>query len=69
MCYYVYYYIKLTYNSVLVDAGCGIDEGKGESEWVVEHNRATYDEIFSSLHPINGKLTGRIVKDEMVITR
>lgn len=49
-----------------VGAGEGIDKGRGEDDWVVSHDRYKYDNIFASLNPINGKITGSAAKTEMV---
>ena len=38
--------------------GEGADAGKGEPEWIVNKERYKYDQIFESLGPIDGKLTG-----------
>lgn len=44
----------------------GADKGRGEDEWVVGRDRYKYDEIFQSLGPINGKVTGASAKSELV---
>ena len=49
--------------------GEGVDEGRGEREWVVSKDRFKYDEIFESLNPIDGKITGAAAKGEMVKSR
>lgn len=46
--------------------GEGVDEGRGEREWVVNQNKMDYDESFDRLNPINGKITGAAAKQEMV---
>lgn len=46
--------------------GEGVDEGRGEREWVVNQNKMDYDESFDKLNPINGKITGAAAKQEMV---
>ena len=46
--------------------GEGVDEGRGEREWVVEKERYKYDEMFERLDPIDGKITGAAAKREMV---
>ena len=49
-----------------VGAGEGVDKGRGEDEWVVSQDRCKYDDMFQSLNPINGKVTGASAKREMV---
>lgn len=50
--------------------GHGYGEGAGEGiddlEWVVAKDKPTYDEIFYTLSPVNGKITGASAKKEMV---
>lgn len=46
--------------------GEGASEGIDELEWVVGRDKPTYDEIFYTLSPINGKVTGAAAKKEMV---
>ncbi|XP_059838744.1 EH domain-containing protein 3 isoform X2 [Hypanus sabinus] len=50
--------------------GHGYGEGAGEGiddlEWVVIRDKPSYDEIFYTLSPINGKITGANAKREMV---
>ena len=49
--------------------GEGIDEGRGEQEWVVDQEKYKYDESFQKMNPINGKITGAAAKSEMVRSR
>src|SRR6218665_1375134 len=44
----------------------GVDKGRGEEEWIVGRDRYKYDEVFQSLNPINGKITGAAAKSELV---
>lgn len=46
--------------------GEGASEGIDELEWVVGRDKPTYDEIFYTLSPINGKVSGAAAKKEMV---
>ncbi|PWA27860.1 hypothetical protein CCH79_00000097 [Gambusia affinis] len=46
--------------------GEGAGEGIDEAEWVVARDKPAYDEIFYTLSPVNGKVTGANVKKEMV---
>lgn len=46
--------------------GEGTDAGKGEHEWIVGQEKYKYDEVFSKLNPVNGKITGAAAKAEMV---
>lgn len=46
--------------------GEGFDKGSNESEWVVSRERCKDDELFESLEPVNGKITGRAAKEHMV---
>ena len=47
----------------------GIDAGRGENEWVVEKDRAPYDESFQQMSPVDGKVTGAIAKQSMIRSR
>ncbi|MFH4975929.1 hypothetical protein AB6A40_002638 [Gnathostoma spinigerum] len=46
--------------------GEGIDRGSNESEWIVSRERYKYDELFESLDPVDGKITGRVAKEHMI---
>ncbi|XP_056646227.1 EH domain-containing protein 3 [Diorhabda carinulata] len=46
--------------------GEGIDAGAGELDWIVLREKPKYDEIFNSLCPVDGKITGTAAKREMV---
>uniref|UniRef100_A0A3P9JQ32 EH-domain containing 3 n=3 Tax=Oryzias TaxID=8089 RepID=A0A3P9JQ32_ORYLA len=46
--------------------GEGAGEGIDEAEWVVARDKPAYDEIFYTLSPVNGKVTGANAKREMV---
>lgn len=46
--------------------GEGVDAGAGESEWIVMRDKPRYDQLFESLGPIDGKVSGRAAKSEMV---
>ena len=46
--------------------GEGAGEGIDEADWVVARDKPAYDEIFYTLSPVNGKVTGANVKREMV---
>jgi len=46
--------------------GEGVDAGSLQQEWVVEKERYRYDDIFNSLVPVDGKVTGAAAKAEMV---
>lgn len=47
-------------------SGEGCNAGFGESEWIVNKERATYDTLFDSLGPVQGRLSGATVKEELV---
>lgn len=47
--------------------GEGFDKGSNESEWVVSTERYKSDEMFDSLEPVNGKITGTIYKYLLII--
>lgn len=47
-------------------SGEGVNAGYGEPEWIVNKERTTFDALFESLNPINGKLSGATVKEELV---
>ena len=44
----------------------GTDQGRGEECWIVEKSRYKYDDIFESLAPVNGKISGASAKSELV---
>ncbi|XP_072402144.1 EH domain-containing protein 1-like [Diabrotica undecimpunctata] len=46
--------------------GEGIDAGAGELDWIVSREKDKYDDIFKSLKPIDGKVSGMTAKSEMV---
>lgn len=46
--------------------GEGIDAGSLDKDWIVEKERPKYDEMFNTLSPIDGKITGAAAKQEMV---
>ena len=52
-----------------IGAGEGVDKGRGEEQWVVAQDQYRYEEVFNSLNPINGKITGAAAKSEMVKSR
>lgn len=43
-------------------SGEGCNAGFGELEWIVNKERGSYDTLFQSLNPVNGKLSGATVK-------
>ncbi|XP_075568997.1 EH domain-containing protein 4 [Pelecanus crispus] len=49
--------------------GEGAKEGADEDEWVVAKDKPAYDEIFYTLSPINGKISGISAKKEMVTSK
>ncbi|KAK7867077.1 hypothetical protein R5R35_004015 [Gryllus longicercus] len=44
----------------------GINEGKGETEWVVNRYRSTFDSLFDTLNPVDGKLSRTAAKTALV---
>ncbi|XP_073529673.1 EH domain-containing protein 3-like [Phyllobates terribilis] len=46
--------------------GEGAGEGIDDVDWVVARDKPMYDEIFYTLSPVNGKITGANAKKEMV---
>uniref|UniRef100_A0A452IJX4 Uncharacterized protein n=1 Tax=Gopherus agassizii TaxID=38772 RepID=A0A452IJX4_9SAUR len=46
--------------------GEGAREGADEEEWVIAKDKPVYDEIFYTLSPVNGKISGVNAKKEMV---
>ncbi|XP_026878526.2 EH domain-containing protein 1a [Electrophorus electricus] len=46
--------------------GEGAGEGIDELEWVVAKDKPSYDEIFYTLSPVNGKVSGATAKKEML---
>ena len=49
-----------------IDGTEGMNAGAGEETWIVEKSRHQYDEIFASLSPQNGKVSGAAAKQEMI---
>lgn len=49
--------------------GEGISAGADNEDWIVSRDKHRYDEIFYTLMPINGKLTGINAKKEMMNSR
>lgn len=49
--------------------GEGADAGSLEAEWIVSKDRFKTDEVFNSLNPIDGKITGAAAKAQMVKTK
>ncbi|XP_018570489.1 EH domain-containing protein 1-like [Anoplophora glabripennis] len=47
-------------------SGEGVNAGYGEPEWIVNKERTAFDVLFDSLNPVNGKLSGATVKEELV---
>jgi len=50
----------------IMPGGVGVNEGVGESGWIVEKDKPEYDEIFNRLEISGGKVTGRSAKEEMM---
>lgn len=46
--------------------GKGADEGIGEREWIVSRDKPKYDNIFNALEQVEGKITGRVAREELV---
>ncbi|XP_015926205.1 EH domain-containing protein 1 [Parasteatoda tepidariorum] len=46
--------------------GEGVDAGSMDPEWIVGKERYKYDDLFHSLNPVDGKITGASAKAEMV---
>lgn len=46
--------------------GEGVNAGYGEPEWIVNRERAAYDQVFEALSPTDGKLSGATAKEEMI---
>ncbi len=44
----------------------GINAGIGEHDWIVDRTRASSDEAFGSMHPIDNKITGASAKAELI---
>ncbi|XP_042356645.1 EH domain-containing protein 4 [Plectropomus leopardus] len=49
--------------------GEGISAGADAEDWIVSREKPRYDEIFYTLMPINGKITGNNAKKEMMNSR
>ncbi|XP_071801726.1 EH domain-containing protein 1-like [Asterias amurensis] len=48
-------------------SGEGADYGKGEiNEWVISEKKHIYDQLFEKLGPIDGKVSGKSAKEQMV---
>ncbi|XP_048478019.1 EH domain-containing protein 1 isoform X2 [Plutella xylostella] len=46
--------------------GEGVDAGHGDPDWICSKEKPRYDQLFQSLNPIDGKVTGAAAKTEMV---
>ncbi|KRZ97175.1 EH domain-containing protein 1 [Trichinella sp. T8] len=46
--------------------GEGVNAGADEPQWVVEKERYKWDEIFDTMNPLDGKITGAVAKAHMV---
>lgn len=49
--------------------GEGISAGADADDWIVSRDKHRYDEIFYTLMPVNGKITGVNAKKEMMNSR
>ncbi|XP_015671418.1 EH domain-containing protein 4 [Protobothrops mucrosquamatus] len=49
--------------------GEGAKEGADEEEWVVAKDKPTYDEIFYTLSPVNGRISGANAKKDMLTSK
>lgn len=59
-----------TYNGPFMEGSTeGIYEGADDEEWVVTRDKPKYDEIFYTLAPTDGKLSGTKAKNWMVTTK
>ncbi|CAL8071871.1 unnamed protein product [Calicophoron daubneyi] len=52
-----------------VDANLGINQGRYDTEWVVNRYRSDWDKVFETLHPVDGRLTGEPVKRHMLASQ
>jgi len=57
------------FEKVEMPFGEGLDAGKGEVEWIVARDKPKYDEVFQTLEQNNGKITGRVARDELLKSR
>ncbi|KAK8404285.1 hypothetical protein O3P69_007540 [Scylla paramamosain] len=46
--------------------GEGADAGAGDPDWIVAKDRFKYDQLFDTLNPVDGKITGSSAKQEML---
>lgn len=46
--------------------GEGIDAGTFDQDWIVLKDKPRYDDLFKTLGPVDGKITGASAKAEMV---
>lgn len=49
--------------------GEGIDAGAFDSDWIVAKEKEKYDEVFKSLRPVDGKISGASAKNHMVTSK
>lgn len=54
------------FEKVEMPFGEGMDAGKGETEWIVSRDKARSDAIFCNLEQHDGKITGRVARDELL---
>jgi len=54
------------FDKVDLPFGQGVMAGRGETEWIVGRDKPRSDEIFNTLEQHNGKITGRVARDELL---
>jgi len=54
------------FTKTAMPVGKGADEGIGETEWIVNRDKSKYDNVFNTLEQVEGKITGRIAREELV---
>lgn len=53
-----------------IGKGEGVDRrGDHADEWIVSRDRYKYDEVFDTLGPVDGKISGAVAKTELVKSR
>ncbi|KAF7259644.1 hypothetical protein EG68_02988 [Paragonimus skrjabini miyazakii] len=52
-----------------VDANLDINRGRYDTDWVVNGFRAEWDKLFQSLNPVNGRLSGEVIRPHLVASQ
>jgi len=54
------------FTKTAMPVGKGANEGIGERDWIVNRDKPKYDNVFNSLEQVEGKITGRVAREELI---